>query len=272
MLKLERPLVIFDLETTGVDVKNDRAIQLAMIKVYPDKSIKEYMWFLNPGIAIPEGASRVHGIYDKDVQDKPKFSDISLEVAEILSKTDVCGYNAIKFDIPLLLEEFKRIQPDLESEMPLFDTVEEVGNWTLEDVCCVDPYVLFKNREKQDARLAGQARRGFKLIDAYQFYCGKKLEGAHDGLNDSRATYEVLCAMLEKYSDFPQAVLGLHDLSSYGIQEQKFVFKDKEPVFNFGKHSGKKVKDVALQDPSYLQWLLGKDLKPIERSILQSQS
>ena len=170
-LNLKKPLVFFDLETTGVDICKDRIVEICYIKVFPDGSDKEYTRRINPGMHIPEEASAVHGIYDEDVKDAPLFKDVAKEIAADFEGCDVAGFNSNRFDLPLLAEEFLRAQVDID----------------LTRHHAIDVQVLYHKREPRT------------LSAAHKFYCGTEFDNAHSALADTRATYEVLKAQLDHY-------------------------------------------------------------------------
>lgn len=235
-LKLTRPLVFFDIEATGLSVSADRIVELCYIKVMPDgQEISETLRF-NPGKHISAEATAVNGIHDEDVKDCPYFRDKAAELAEIFEGCDFAGFNSNYFDIPLLVEEFLRAGVD-------FD---------LTDRRFVDVQTIFHKKEKRD------------LTAAYQFYCEKNLEDAHTALADTRATYEVLQAQLERYAD------DLHNdvafLANYSRRNNnvdlagRIVLNDqKVETINFGKYRGRPVAEVLRRDPGYLSWIMQGD-------------
>ena len=181
-LKLERPLVFFDLETTGVNIGTDRIVEISYYKVFPNGNAEGKTLRVNPGMHIPEEASAVHGIYDEDVKDCPRFEQIAPEIAQVIADSDLAGYNSNFFDVPLLAEELLRakVQVDLKAKK------------------LVDAFQIFRKNEPRN------------LTAAYKFYCNKDLEGAHSANADTMATYEVLLAQLERYDDLPATVGELH--------------------------------------------------------------
>lgn len=272
MLSLLRPLVIFDTETTGIVVTKDKIVQLAVIKIFPDGSLQEKMWMINPGCLIPEAASRVHKITNEMVDGQPCFEDLSLEIADIFKDSDVGGYNAIKFDVPLLKAEFDRIQIQSGDEFSLFEEVKEVGSWSLEGVAVIDPFVIFKREESRktlEELKNSQGPKGFTLTDAVEFYCHSQLEGAHDALYDARATYEVLCAQLKCYPSYPRDPQTLYSLCRDGMVSDRIFFKDSVSYLNFGRYKGQAVREVFSKDPSYIYWFLKQDILDQEKAILE---
>lgn len=233
MLTLSRPLVFFDLETTGVDVYNDRIVQLAAIKINTDGSKEEFNWLINPGMPIPKGSSDIHGITDDMVADKPRLGDLAAELSALFDDVDLGGYNIKNFDVPLLGVEFSRIGLSLDTET----------------FKMVDPMQVFRIKEPRT------------LTAAYQKYCGKELVDAHDALVDIRASLEVMEGQLAHYEDLPKTPEELHeycfpkDPDAYDA-EGKLRFVDGDLTINFGKNRGKTLQSLSLNDPGYLEWIL----------------
>ena len=255
-LKLKKPLVIFDLETTGTDLSKDRIVEIAMIKVHPDGTVEKkpeargeaHRLLINPGVPIPLETSLIHGIYDADVADRPTFRQFAKSMAEFLEGCDLGGYNSNRFDVPFLAEEFLRNGID-------FD---------LEGRNLIDVQNIFHLMEQRTLRAA------------YRFYCGKELEGAHEALPDTEATLEVLLAQLEKYPDttvrisdddvvgpVPTEMDALHvfcQRQRFADLAGRFAYNDaNEVLFNFGQHKGKKVTEVLSANPGYFGWMMGAD-------------
>ena len=234
-LNLKKPLVFFDLETTGVDICKDRIVEICYIKVFPDGSDKEYTRRINPGMHIPEEASAVHGIYDEDVKDAPLFKDVAKEIAADFEGCDVAGFNSNRFDLPLLAEEFLRAQVDID----------------LTRHHAIDVQVLYHKREPRT------------LSAAHKFYCGTEFDNAHSALADTRATYEVLKAQLDHYADMENSVEALSKESSFTRKVDfagRLVYDDAgREVFNFGKYKGMPVAEVLRRDPSYYGWMMNGD-------------
>jgi len=238
-LKLKRPFVVFDLETTGINISKDRIVELAFIKIFPDGSeVKKSMRF-NPEIPIPLEVSLIHGIYDEDVVDKPIFASRAKEIAEEFSGCDFGGFNSNKFDFPMLVEEFLRAQVDFETENRKF----------------VDAQRIFHMMEQRN------------LAAAYKFYCNKPLENAHSAEADTQATYEVLLAQIDRYENLQNDIEFLHTFSGQSNNVDlagRMVYNDKKiAVFNFGKHKGKAVNDIFKTEPAYYQWIMDNDF-PLE--------
>ena len=234
-LKLKRPIVFFDLEATGVNVASDKIVEYSFLKINTKGDKKELTGRLNPGIPIPQEASEIHGIYDKDVQNEPLFKEVASEILSFIQDCDLAGYNSNKFDIPLLVEELLRANVD-------FD---------LRDIKTVDVQIIFHKMEQRT------------LSAAYKFYCNKVLDNAHSAKADILATYEVLEAQLERYEDLNNDISFLSTFStankSVDFAGRIILNKEGEEIFNFGKHKGKKVGDVLLNEPSYYAWMMKGD-------------
>ncbi|MBQ1939340.1 MAG: 3'-5' exonuclease, partial [Alistipes sp.] len=172
-LKLKRPIVFFDLETTGVNTSSDRIVEISLIKVMPNGEEIAKTRRINPEIPIPPEATAVHGITDEDVKDAPTFKQIARSLAQFLQGCDFGGFNSNRFDLPLLVEEFLRAGVDVDFKRFRF----------------VDVQTIFHKKEQRT------------LEAAYQFYCDRELKNAHSAEADTRATYEVLCAQLDRYND-----------------------------------------------------------------------
>ncbi len=251
-LKLERPLVFFDLETTHLDVNLARIVEIALVKLFPDGTTESFLTRINPEVPIPNDATRIHGITNFDVMDKPTFRDVAVDVYAVIEHCDLAGYNLIVYDLPILVNEFKRAGIDFSTE----------------NVFIVDIMVIFKQKERRN------------LAAAYRFYCQKELEGAHGALKDTQATLDILLAQLERYSDLPNSVEKLHEFCNqrderYVDNDKKFIWSDGEACFTFGKYKGYPLKKVVKNDSEYLTWMLGQDfsteVQRIIRSALNSQ-
>jgi DNA polymerase-3 subunit epsilon len=247
MLNLTKPLAFFDLETTGTNVSNDRIVEIAVVKVMPNQEISSKSSRINPTIPIPIESSMVHGIYDKDVIGCPTFAEVAHTFAQFLSGCDLAGFNHIKFDIPLLMEEFHRVSVE-------FD---------------------INNRKLVDAQKIFHMMEPRTLSAAYKFYCEKELEGAHNAEKDTMATYEVLKAQILRYDGrkvkdakgiesepIKNDMNILHNLSFDRLVDLagRMIFNEKrEELFNFGKYKGQKVEDVLKKDPAYYDWMMNGD-------------
>lgn len=246
-LDLDRPLVCFDLETTGVSVERDRIVEIAMVRIEPGGERSTFRSLVNPGMPIPPGATAVHGISDADVRDAPRFEQIVDRILEMLDGADLAGYNTGRFDIPLLTAELART--GREAEM--------AGRRHF------DAFKIFVRMEPRT------------LTAAYSKYCGAELADAHSALADVEATLEVLDAQLERYSDLPRDPDGLHrfcnpDEGRYVDTTRKFAWDDNgRAVFTFGKHRDRSLEEVAAESRDYLEWMLGKDFSDEVAKILR---
>lgn len=245
-LFLSRPLVVFDLETTGTDMVMDRIVQFAFIRVDPDKRVTEWQELVHPGIPIPPEATRVHHISDAMVADKPPFSHFAAPILKFLAGCDLAGFNAVRFDLPFLQAEIERSGQKLD----------------LADRRVVDALVIFHQRERRD------------LTSAYKFYCRKELTGAHDALADARATLEVLNGQLEKYPDLPREVprlavaLAPRDDGNSVTADRKYHWRYNQATIGFGKHKGQTLQWLHDNAPDYIQWLLSTEMPEENRALL----
>ncbi len=246
-LHLKNPLVIFDLETTGISLSNDRIIEYSFVKVLPDGNKEVRTQRINPTIPIPEESSLIHGIYDEDVANEPTFAEVAQELAAWLEGCDLGGFNIIKFDLPILVEEFLRAGVDF-----------DIKNRKI-----IDIQRLFHMMEKRN------------LSAAYKFYCAKNLDNAHSAEADTLATLEILEAQVARYADSPVTDNMGHEIGRFANDMQvlhdlsfsrkvdlagRLVYNHKgEIVFNFGKHRGKPVTQVLQQEPSYYDWMMRGD-------------
>lgn len=271
-LNLQKPLVIFDLETTGLDLVKDRVIQISYIKVFPDGKEERGNYLINPEKPIPSVVEELTGIQNEDVKDKPTFKQLAQTLNQIFSGSDIAGYNSNHFDVPLLAEEFLRAGIDFDfSKCRL-----------------IDVQTIYHKMERRN------------LAAAYKFYCGRKMEEdfqAHRADEDTEATYRVLQGQLEMYApvkqEEPERILQndmqfLADFSKtnnnidfagrivWGEQKDRMgntlVDKDGNPVmtevFNFGKYKGEPVAQVLRRDPGYYSWILGGDFTYNTKQVL----
>lgn len=244
-LNLKNPLVFFDLETTGVNISTDRIVELCYIKVYPNGNEESKTMRINPEMHIPETSSQVHGIYDKDVADCPTFKQIATELAHTIEGCDFAGFNSNRFDVPLLVEEFLRAGVNINLSRRKF----------------IDVQNIYHKLERRT------------LSAAYKFYCGADLEDAHSALADTRATYEVLMAQLDRYpNDLQNDVQFLADYSRMNNNVDfagRIVYNDKgTEVFNFGKYKGRPVTEILKVDPGYYGWIMQGDFTLNTKQVL----
>lgn len=235
-LNLKNPLVFFDLETTGVNINADRIVEICYLKVYPNGNEESKTMRINPEMHIPEQSSAVHGIYDEDVADCPTFKEVAKQIARDIEGCDLAGFNSNRFDVPLLAEEFLRAGVDIDMSRRKF----------------IDVQVIYHKLEQRT------------LSAAYKFYCDKNLEDAHTAEADTRATYEVLKAQLDRYPDALENDMAfLADYSSFTRNVDfagRMVYNEENiPTFNFGKYKGKAVEEVLRKDPGYYSWMLQGD-------------
>lgn len=245
-LNLKRPIVFFDLETTGTSITRDRIVEISYIKVFPDREdVEELCMRINPEMPIPAPSTAVHHITDDDVKDAPTFRDIAAQLRNVFANADIAGYNSNKFDVPLLIEEFGRVGMNFDVNLHRF----------------VDVQNIFHKMEQRT------------LVAAYKFYCGKNLEGAHSALADTRATYEVLKSQLDRYADeLENDIDKLAEFSKSGRGVDlacRVVLNDNdEPVFNFGKHKGRRVEDVFKTERSFYSWVMQGDFPKNTKDVL----
>ena len=254
LLNLEKPIVFFDLETTGVNVGTDHIVEICLLKVNPDQTTEQLVHRVRPvdsdgkTIHIPEFTTAIHGISDADVADKPSFTQLAPEIASFIGDADLAGYNSNKFDVPLLVEEFLRagLKFDLKARR------------------LIDVQNIFHKMEQRT------------LKAAYRFYCGKNLDHAHSADADTMATYEVLMAQLDRYQDSEYTapdgsvskpiVNNIEQLSQFTCNSQwadlvGHIGYDRQhrEIFNFGKHKGKTLESVFNVEPAYYDWMMKAD-------------
>lgn len=244
-LNLKNPLVFFDLETTGTNINTDRIVEICYLKVYPNGNEESKTMRINPEMHIPEASSAIHGIYDADVANCPTFKEVAKDIARDLEGADIAGFNSNRFDVPVLVEEFLRAGIDIDLTRRKF----------------IDVQVIYHKLEQRT------------LSAAYKFYCGKNLEDAHTAEADTRATYEVLKAQLDRYPDVLENDINfLSEYSSYNKNVDfagRIVYDDKGvEVFNFGKYKGMPVAEVLQRDPGYYGWVLNGDFTLNTKNVL----
>lgn len=235
-LNLRRPIVFFDLETTGLNLTTDRIVEISVVKLIPGQSEPEVKTHrVNPEMHIPEEATAVHHITDADVANSPRFKQLAKSLAKYLEGCDIAGFNSNRFDIPMLDQEFQRADVDFDFSKARF----------------IDVQTIYHKKEPRT------------LAAAYRFYCGKELEGAHSADADTLATYHVLLAQLEKYPDLPAEVDKLSEFASQNRNVDfvgRLVYDDQHrEVINFGKHKGKLAEDVLATDHGYYNWIMDGD-------------
>ena len=243
-LDLKKPIVFFDLETTGIDVANDRIVEISLMKIFTDGKEEIKTMRINPEMPIPPHVTEIHGISDDDVKDEPTFKIVAKDVVKFIEGCDLAGYNSNKFDIPLLAEEFLRVDLDVD----------------LKKHRLIDVQVIFHKMEQRT------------LSAAYKFYCKKDLDNAHSAEADTIATYEILKAQIDRYTDLNNDMEELSKFSSHNKNADfagRIVFNDKdEEVFNFGKYKGQTVESVLEKDQGYFSWMLNSNFPLYTKKVL----
>lgn len=243
-LNLKNPIIFFDLETTGINIASDRIVEISFLKVDVNGNESSKTLRVNPGMPIPEKVIAIHGITDEDVKNAPPFNEIARSLAKEFEGCDLAGYNSVKFDIPLLAEEFLRSGVDIDLKRRKF----------------IDVQIIFMKMEPRT------------LTAAYKFFVGKELTDAHSALADTRATYEVLQAQLDRYSNLENDVGKLAEFSAHNRNVDfagRIILNDDDvEVFNFGKYRGKPVREVLETDPGYYGWMMNGDFPLYTKKVL----
>lgn len=256
-LNLTKPLIFLDIEATGLIIGLDRIVEICLLKVNLDNSTEIKTLRVNPEMPIPEKVSKIHGIYEKDITDAPTFKQVASELLRFIGNADFAGYNSNKFDIPLLAEEFLRVEAD-------FD---------LRGRRLIDVQNIFHFMEPRN------------LGAAYKFYCNQTLENAHSAEADTRATFEIFKSQLSRYENteledekgilFKPVQNDVNKLSELTNKAKnvdlagRIVYNEKGiEVFNFGKHKDKAVEDVFAKEPSYYNWMMQGDFSLYTKRVL----
>jgi len=243
-LNLKNPLIFFDLETTGIDISKDRIVELSYLKIDLQGNEKSKTMLINPEMPIPLESTEIHGITDEKIKDAPTFASIAKNLSNEIEGCDLAGYNSNKFDIPLLAEEFLRAGVDIDLKRKKF----------------IDVQVIFHKMEQRT------------LAAAYKFYCDKDLENAHSAEADTRATYEILKAQLDRYPELHNDMAALADFSAHTRNADfagRIVYDDNDrEVFNFGKYKGQLVEEVFTKDPAYYSWMQNSDFPLYTKKVL----
>ena len=246
-LNLRRPMVFFDLETTGIDISSDRIVEISVVKIMPDGSIdggEAKTKRINPEMPIPAEATAVHHISDDDVRDCPTFRQIAKSLRSYLEGCDFCGFNSNRFDLPMLAEEFMRVGVDVD---------------------------FFKRAKYVDVQNIFHKKEERTLVAAYRFYCDKDLENAHSASADTMATYEVLCSQLDRYADLENSVEFLSEFSTRGksadFAGRIGIDENGAEVFTFGKYKGQSVEAIFRKEPSYYDWIMNGDFPNYTKKI-----
>ena len=258
-LRLARPIVFFDIESTGLSVATDKIVEICLFKVIPDNTTLTRTELINPEMHIPQIVSDLHGIYDKDVADKPTFKQMATSIRDFIRGCDLAGYNLIKYDLPLLVEEFLRAEVDLD----------------LRCVRIIDVQNIFHRMEQRTLRAA------------YKFYCGEELVNAHSAEADTVATYKILEAQLSRYEnttildenerEYTPVKNDIAALAAFSINDRHVDFaghivfdKNDVEVFNFGKHKGVSVEEVFAKEPSYYDWITKADFPQYTKKVVHN--
>jgi len=247
LVQLERPVVVLDLETTGTNPRFDRVVEIAALKIGPDGRRESLQFRVNPERPIPPEASAVHGITDSDVAQAPRFREIAAQVLRFLEDCDLAGFGIVRFDVPLLGQEFQRAG------------------------------VEFSTRERRliDAQRIFHLREPRTLAAALRFYCGKAHEDAHSAAADAEAAWEVLEAQCGRYPDLPRTIVELDRICNPRDpdaldEEGKLRWRDDEAIVAFGQKSGMTLRELAAKEPGYLRWMLNKDFSPEVKDIISN--
>lgn len=245
-LNLKNPIIFFDLETTGINIASDRIVEISYLKVDLNGNESSKTLRLNPGIPIPEKVIAIHGISNEDVKDAPTFNEVAKSLARDFEGCDLGGYNSVRFDIPLLAEEFLRAGVDIDLKRRKF----------------VDVQIIFMKMEPRT------------LSAAYKFFLNKELDNAHSAEADTQATYEILQAQLDRYSNLENDIGKLAEFSAHNRNVDfagRIVYNDEDvEVFNFGKYKGKPVREVLESDPGYYGWMMNGDFPLYTKKVLTS--
>ncbi len=246
-LTLERPIIIFDVETTGLDTTHDRIIELAALKIFPDGRREEKCKRFNPLIPIPKEASDVHGITDEDVKNEPPFAKVARGekgIAAFFAGCDLAGFNIVNFDVPILQAELNRAEAKLD----------------LSQVSMVDVYKLYVTKEPRN------------LETAVAFYCGRPHEDAHSALGDVKATTDVLEAQLERYQDLPSTPSELDQCvrkPEWVDRQGKLRLVDDKITVAFGRNKGRTLEYLAREEPDYIRWMIQNEVVPDAMDVLR---
>jgi DNA polymerase-3 subunit epsilon len=246
-LTLERPLAVFDIESTGTNRKTDRIIDLAILKIMPDGTEETYQFRVNPGRPIPEESSRIHGISDADVAGAPLFKDVAPEVERVFKGCDLGGFSVIFYDIPMLQEEFIRAGMRLD----------------IDQARVIDAQRIFHRQEPRN------------LTAALRFYCDENLEDAHTAMADTRATARVIAGQFLRYDDLPKDLDGIDAYCNardpnWLDKRGRLKVRKGKVVINFGKYQDKVVAELVHKDIQYLQWFVRSDFPREAQAIVES--
>ncbi len=243
-LQLERPIVFLDIEATGISPHTDRIVELSMIKIHPSGRRETYLQRFNPEMPIHPEATAVHGITNEDVADCPTIAEEAQVIVQFLEGADLAGFNAVRFDVPMLQNELRRVGMEI----------------NLLERRLVDVQRIFHIKEPRD------------LSAAYRFYCGKELTNAHSAEGDVVATIEVLEAQLERYDDLPRTVEGLYDFIGRPFDRmadasRRFIIREGRTIINFGKYKGRDAEEVFADEPDFYHWMMNADFPPDTKEV-----
>lgn len=246
-LRLDRPLVVFDVEATGLNKRMDRIVAIALVRYEPLGTAEQINYLLNPGVPIPEEATAIHGISDADVRDAPTFADMAEILERHFAGADLAGYNILGYDIQILQEEFAR------ASRP----------FVLEGRRLLDAQRIFFRNEPRD------------LAAALRYYCGENHDNQHDALGDVLATIRVLDGQFRKYPELPADLDGLHEYCdprdpAWVDRTGRLKWSKGEVVFNFGKFQGQSLRDAVVKDPNFITWLLRADFPEDTKQIVRA--
>ncbi len=243
-LKLTKPIVFFDLETTGINIATDRIVEISIVKIHPDGREERYTQRINPIIEIPAEASAVHGITNEMLLNEPTFKEVATKIRDMIKGCDLAGFNSNRFDIPLLAEEMLRAEVD----------------FSMKGRLAIDVQTIFHKKEQRT------------LGAAYKFYCDKDLDNAHSAEADTNATFEVLKAQLDRYDDLENDMKKLSEYSSHRDRADfagYILFDDKgEEIFSFGKYKGKRVTEILEKDQGYYAWIQQSEFPLYTKKVL----
>ncbi|HLV41581.1 MAG TPA: 3'-5' exonuclease [Brumimicrobium sp.] len=248
-LNLKNDLCVFDIESTGLDVSQDRIVEISMLKITPKGEETRLTLRINPEIEISKESSEIHGITKEDIKDSPTFKEAADQIAEFIASSDLAGFNSNKFDIPMLAEEFLRVNHDFDMRARKF----------------IDVQNIFHKMEQRT------------LVAAYKFYCDEDLIHAHSAEADVTATYEVLKAQVQRYEELENDMEFLAEFSTHN----KFKIIDfagrlaenekGQAVYNFGKHKGKTIEEVDNNEPGYYGWMMNGNFPRYTKAVLKKE-
>lgn len=246
-LNLTKPIVFFDLETTGLNITTDRIVEIAVIKIFPNGNKENKSWLVNPTIPIPKEVSEIHGITDKKVKNEPTFKQLAADIFKLIEDCDLGGYNSDKFDIPLLAEEFIRVNID----------------FNLNNRETIDVQNIFHKLEKRT------------LSAAFKFYCNKNLDNAHSAMADTSATYEILLAQIEKYDEIDNNIESLSKFSNIRgkcADLAGFIkFNESgDEILSFGKYRNITLNEIWKKNPGYFSWISNADFPKFTKKIIDN--